>query len=91
MRVTGNDHVNSRCWRINLQFLKVVQDVEPPHAELHHLSVWILLGPAAGIDISSDRSDRRNLTELNENVRTTDITGMDDMARPSESPLCLWP
>ena len=64
MRVAGNDHVNSaNCW-IDLQLLKVVQDIEGPLAEPYHLSVGIVFRPVAVIDVSSDRSDGRNPTEF---------------------------
>jgi hypothetical protein len=91
MRVAGNDHVNSaNCW-IDLQFLKVVQDIEGPLAEPYHLSVGIAFRPVAGIDVSSDRSDRRNPTESGENVRVTNIAGVDDMRHPGEPLLSLRP
>jgi hypothetical protein len=91
MRVAGNDHVNSAsCW-IDLQFLKVVQDIEGPLADLYHLSIGILFRPIAGVDVSSDRSDGRNPTQPNENVRPTDIAGVDDMRNPSEPSLSLGP
>jgi hypothetical protein len=63
MRVAGNDHVNSaNCW-IDLQLLKVVQDIEGPLAEPYQ-SVGIVSCPVAGIDVTSDRSDGRNPTEF---------------------------
>ena len=91
MRVARNDYVNSaNCW-IDLQFLKVVQDVERPLPELYHLSVGIMFRPVAGIDVSSDRSDRRNPTEFGENVRATNIASVDDMRHPGKPLLSLRP
>jgi len=91
MRVTGNDHVNSANCRIDLQFLKVVQDIEGPLPEPYHLSVGIVLRPVAGIDVSSNRSDRRNPTESDENVRATNIASVDDMRHPGKPLLSLGP
>jgi hypothetical protein len=47
--------------------------------------------PVAGIDVSFDRSDRRNPTEADKNVRATDIAGVDDMRHPGKSLLSLRP
>ena len=91
MRVAGNDYVNAAsCW-IDLQFLKVVQDIEGPLPELYHLSVGIMFRPVAGIDVSSDRSDRRNPTESDKNVRTTNIASVDDMRHSGKFLLSLRP
>ncbi|ANW01094.1 hypothetical protein LMTR13_13830 [Bradyrhizobium icense] len=91
MRVAGNDHVNSaNCW-INLQVLKVVQDIERSLAEPYRLSVRIMFRPVAGIDVPSNRSDRRNPTESDKNVRTTNIAGVDDMRHTGKPFLSLGP
>src|SRR5258705_7445364 len=91
MRVAGNHHVNSaNCW-INLQLLKVMQDIEGALAEPYHLSVGITFRQVAGIDVSSDRSDRRYPTESNENVRATNIASVDDMRHPGKPLLSLRP
>jgi hypothetical protein len=91
MRVAGNDHVNSaNCW-IDLQFLKVVQDIEGPLPEPYHLSVGIMFRPVPGIDVSSNRGDRRNPTESDENVRATNIASVDDMRHPGKPLLSLRP
>jgi hypothetical protein len=91
MRVAGNDHVNSaNCW-IDLQLLKVMQDIEGALAEPYHLSVGITFRQVAGIDVSSDRSDRRDPTESDENVRATNIASVDDMRHPGKPLLSLGP
>lgn len=91
MRVAGNDHVNSaNCW-INLQCLKVVQDIERSLSELYRPSVRIMFRPVGGIDVPSNRSDRRNPTESDKNIRTTNIAGVDDMRHPGKPLLSLGP
>lgn len=91
MRVAGNDHVNSaNCW-IDLQLLKVVHNIEGPLPEPYHLSVGIKFRPVAGIDVSSNRSDRRNPTEFDENVHATNIASVDDMRHPGKLLLRLGP
>ena len=88
MRVTGNDHVNSADRWINLQFLKVVQDVERSPSELYRLSVRIMFRPVGSIDV---RSDRRNPTEFDKNILTTNVASVDDMRHPRKPLLSLGP
>jgi hypothetical protein len=91
MRVTRNHNVNSaNCW-IDLQLLKVVQDIEGTSPEPYHLSVGIMFRQVAGIDVSSDRSDRRNPTEPDKNVRATNIASVDDMRHSGKPLLSLRP
>jgi hypothetical protein len=60
MRVAANDDVNpARDW-IKLQGLDVVQDIDAAPAEGYHLGLWIMFRPVPGIDVPSDRNDRRN-------------------------------
>ena len=91
MRVAGNHHVNSaNCW-IDLQLLKVMQDIKGALAEPDHLSVGITFRQVAGIDVSSDRSDRCDPTESHENVRATNIASVDNMRHPGKPLLSLRP
>jgi hypothetical protein len=46
--------------------------------------------PVAGIDVPSDRNDRRNPLEFGDNVWRTDIAGVDDMRHACEALLNLW-
>jgi hypothetical protein len=89
MRVAANDDVNpARDW-IELQCLDVVQDIDAAPAEGYHLGLRILLRPVAGIDVPSNRNDRRNPLESGDNVRRTDVAGMDNMRHACEALLDL--
>ncbi len=90
MRVAGNDHVNSAGYGIQLEFIDIVDDVDRALAEPYHLGVGITLRPVAGIDIPSDRNHRCNLAESGDDVRPTDIAGVDDMVHPGQALLSLW-
>ena len=90
MRVAGNDHVNSAGYGIQLQFMDIVQDVDRAPAEPYHLGVGITFRPVVGIDIPSDRNHRRNPAESGDDVRPTDIAGVDDMRHPGQALLSLW-
>jgi hypothetical protein len=46
--------------------------------------------PVAGIDVPSDRNDRRNALESGDNVWRTDIASVDDMRHTCEALLNLW-
>ena len=75
--MAGNHHANSaNCW-IDPQLLKVMQNIEGALAEPYHLSVGITFRQVAGIDVSSDRSDRRDPTEYDENVRAANIASVE--------------
>ena len=90
MRVAGNDHVNSAGYGIHLQFIDIVEDVDRAPAEPYHLGVGITFRPVVGIDIPSDRNHRRNPAESGDDVRPTDIAGVDDMRHPGQALLSLW-
>ncbi len=66
MRVAANDDVDpARDW-IDLKCFDVVQDVDAAPAERYRLGLRIMLRPLAGIDVPSDRNDRRNPVESRE-------------------------
>jgi hypothetical protein len=54
---------NPRPCRVELQFPKIVQDVEASPAQPYDLSIRIIFCPFAGIDVSSDCGDRGNPTQ----------------------------
>ena len=90
MRVAGNDHVNSAGYGIQLNFIDIVEDVDRAPAEPYHLGVGITFRPVASINIPSDRNHRRNLAESGDDVRPTDVAGVDDMCHPAQALLSLW-
>jgi hypothetical protein len=89
MRVAANDDIDTaRDW-IELECLDVVQDVDAAPAERYHLGFRIMFRPLAGINVPSDRTDRRNPVESGDNVWRTDIAGVDDMSHACEALLDL--
>ncbi len=84
MRVAGNDDVDpARDW-IELQCLDVVQNMDANPAKGYRLRLRIMFRPVAGIDIASDRNDRRDPPESGDNAWRTDIAGVDDVVHPRE-------
>jgi hypothetical protein len=90
MRVAVNDDVNPTRDRIQLQCLDVVQNIDAASAESYRLGLRIMFRPMAGIDVSSDRNDRRNPLKSGDHVWRTDIAGVDDVRHASEALLNLW-
>ena len=68
-----------------------MQDIEGALAEPYQLSVGITFRQVAGIDVSSDRSNRRDPMESDENVRATYVASVDDMRHPGKPLLSLGP
>ena len=89
MRVAGNDQVNSGGYGVQPQFMDIVQDVDRAPAKPYHLGVGITFRPVVGIDIPSDCNHRRNPAESDDDVRPTDIAGVDDMRHPGQALLSL--
>ena len=90
MRVAANDDVDPARYRIELQCFDVVQDVDAAPTERYHLGLLIMCRPMAGINVPSDRNDRRNPLESGDNAWRTDIAGVDDMRHACEGLLDLW-
>ena len=89
MRVAANDDDNPARDRIELQSLDVVQNIDAAPAEGYHLGLRMLLRPVAGIDVPSDRNDRRNPLESGDNVRRTEVADVDNMRHACEALLDL--
>jgi hypothetical protein len=55
----------------------------------YNIVTRVLLRPVAGIDVPSDRNDRRNPLESGDNVRRTDVADVDNMRHACEALLDL--
>ena len=89
MRVAANDDVDPARDGIELQCFDVVQDVDAATTERYHLGLRIMFRPVAGIDVPSDRNDRRNPLESGDNVRRTAVADVDNMRHACEALLDL--
>src|ERR1700722_19400195 len=58
MGVAGYHDVDAALDRIDLQSLQVVQDVDRPSRKANEFGVGVGDGPVAGINVSSNRSNR---------------------------------
>jgi hypothetical protein len=77
-------------YRIQLQCLDVVQDIDAASAESYRLGLRIMLRPIAGIDVPSDGNDSRNPLQSGDHVWRTDIASVDDVRHAGEALLNLW-
>jgi len=89
VRVAGNDYVNPARHRVQTQFVDIVQHKDDVPAESHHLGVRIFIRPLRGVDVPSDRSDRRNPPQPSDYVWLANIAAVDDMRNAREPLLCL--
>lgn len=91
MGVSGYDHIDSGCDRIDPQRLQVMYDENGSRGEPNELGISIVVGPIALVDVSPYRRDRRYSPELRDDVRATDVAAMDNVIRAREKSHRLRP
>src|SRR4029450_5260045 len=69
----------------------VVQNVDRLSREAHEFRVSILAGPFAGVNVSSDRGDGRNLAKRVNDLGPPDVAGMDDVIDARQASFGLGP
>jgi hypothetical protein len=74
----GDDHVHGEG-RIDVEGFQVVKNMDRLSCEADAFRIRILSCPIAGVDISSDRGDRRYLAKSVDDLWTSDVAGMDDV------------
>ena len=89
MRVAGNDDVDAVGSGIELEFMDVVQDVDRAPAELDRFGGGIACRPIGGVDIPLDRNHGRDAAQAADDLRPTDVTGVDDVRHAGEALLSL--
>ncbi len=70
--------------------MDIMQDVDRASAEFYHPGVGITFRPVSGIDIPSDRYHGRDSAQLGDDLRPTDIAGVDDLRYSGEALHSLW-
>ena len=60
-----------------------MQDIVRTVPQSYAVGFRVFVGPLARIYIASDRSDRRDFKEPNENVGTPDIASVNDVITPA--------
>jgi hypothetical protein len=84
VRVAGHDDVEARSARVDVHFVHVMQDVNADTFQLKCEVERNLRCPLAPVVVSPDRIDRRQGTELFENLRAADVARMDDVLNARE-------
>ncbi len=75
----------SRSFGLEVQLCQIVQHVDGNAAELEHRRLRQLARPRTFVDVAPHGSHRGNRGKLFEDLRSTDIAGMNDVFRPAQS------
>ena len=79
MRMAGDHDVYPGRRRIDSQVVDVVKDIDRPTAYPDRFRLRKIFRPRSDIDVPPDRDQRCNPAEFVDDLRATDVTGMDDM------------
>ena len=82
--MSGNNDSESRGGRINVDFLDVMEDVNADTLEFQRQVQRYSGGPRTLVVVASDCMNRRDLAQLVQNLRSADITGMNDVSDARE-------
>jgi hypothetical protein len=84
MAVAGDGHFESCGFRLQIEFCKVVEHIDADAGDLDHFRVGQLFGPFFLVDVAANGRKGRDRLQLLENLRSADITGMDDVPRSTQ-------
>ena len=79
MAVAGDHNPESGRRGFEIKLRKVVQHVNADAAEFDCLGLWNSFCPCFAVDIAADRGQRGNRCEFIENMRISDIPGVNDV------------
>ena len=85
MAVAIYNHGKSCRLRLQIQFAQVMQHTDRDATNFKHISRRNLLCPAFPIYIASDGSNRRNRSQLFQDVKIADISSVNDVVRSAQS------
>ena len=78
MRVPGYDRLKTRRFRVKVESLELVHDVEKAFPYLKNLRGCQGLSPRTLVVVTADRGDWSDLQETIQNLGRANITGMND-------------
>ena len=84
MAVPINNHGKSCRLRFQIQFAQVVQHIDRDATNFKHIGRRNLLRPGFPIHIAANGGNRRNLSQLFQDVRIADVSGMNDVVRSAQ-------
>src|SRR3954451_8392572 len=80
----GNNDSESRGCRVNVDFLDVMEDVNPDTLEFQRQVQRYLGSPRTLVVVASDCMNRGNLPQLVQDLRSSNITGVNDVSDARE-------
>ena len=82
--VARDDHAECCSLRLQIKLRQIVEHVDTEAADLDHLGLMQPARPRAFVDVPANRCDGRNLRQFVENLRSTDIAGVNDVLRNAQ-------
>src|SRR5687767_11520192 len=76
MGMAAHDNLETGCGRAQIEFVKVMQNVNVDRIDLSDFSVRNAVSPIVAVVIAANRNHRCDRTQLFEHVERTDVTGM---------------
>jgi hypothetical protein len=85
MAVSADNHIKSRSFGLQIQFIQVVKHVNRNSGDFKHIRGRDLLSPRFPVHIAADRGYGRNLSQRFEDHRIADVAGMNDVVGAVQS------
>ncbi len=89
--MTGNDHMDSRGFGLEIQLPEIVHDVDGNAAEFDKFRLGQVLAPGRLIDVATDGSQWRHSFQVLQNCGIADISGVNNVVGAAESVQCFRP
>ena len=83
MGMPSYHRTNSYRFRIDVEFIAIVQDKHPALVKFDDLTFGKLRGPSAFVDVAAYRDHGRDRAQLFQYGRTAHVAGMDDQIAAS--------
>ena len=91
MRVSGNDYIDVASHGIDVKLFEIAENEDGSSSELHEFGVRVLSRPVTGVDVASDRRDRRDPPKCGQDIRPPDVPAVNDVIGACQTLLRFWP
>ncbi len=86
------DHGGESCGlRIEIKRLQVMKQVDVQPAKHGNLGFRKAARPGLPVDVATDGSDRRDLLECRDDLRCSDVAGVEDVVGSAQQSQSFWP
>ena len=84
MGVPAHNHLKSCRFRLQIQLVQIVKNVDRDAGDFEHIRGWNLPRPGVAIDIATNRCNGSNLSQRLQNGGIADVAGMNDVVRAAQ-------